>query len=160
MRGQGLRAASEDNADGTTTYYGAAGDFNLGEAGRSAIDVYKVTLPPAPKVPGGGAEGPGTGPGSGDGRCVQALRGTKAPDELTGSIAGDRIKGRGGDDTIKARSGDDCVNGGGGNDRRPTHQHGAPDAGASWPPRRPSPHRATTHSPRPCPSAPPPSFEN
>ena len=36
------------NLDGTFTYWGATGDFNLG-IGRSAIDIYKVTLPaPAP----------------------------------------------------------------------------------------------------------------
>jgi hypothetical protein len=40
------------NADGTYTYWGATGDFNLGEAGRNAIDVYQVTLPPPP-TPGG-----------------------------------------------------------------------------------------------------------
>ncbi len=39
------------NADGTHTYWGATGDFNLGAAGRSAIDVYEVTLP-APPAPG------------------------------------------------------------------------------------------------------------
>ena len=38
------------NANGSYTYYGATGDFNLGAAGRSAIDVYKVTLP-APPTP-------------------------------------------------------------------------------------------------------------
>jgi hypothetical protein len=36
------------NEDGTFTYWGATGDFNLGTAGRSAIDVYKVKLPPPP----------------------------------------------------------------------------------------------------------------
>ena len=39
----------EQNADGTFTYCGATGDFSLGEAGRNAIDVYKVTLPAPPK---------------------------------------------------------------------------------------------------------------
>ena len=33
------------NRNGTYTYWGATGDFNLGERGRNAIDVYKVTLP-------------------------------------------------------------------------------------------------------------------
>ena len=37
------------NPNGTFTYWGATGDFNLGHAGRSAIDVYKVTLPPPPR---------------------------------------------------------------------------------------------------------------
>jgi hypothetical protein len=41
------------NPDGTFTYWGATGDFFLGAAGRSAIDVYEVTLP-APPVPAGG----------------------------------------------------------------------------------------------------------
>jgi hypothetical protein len=38
----------ERNRDDTFTYYGATGDFNVGNAGRNAIDVYKVTLPPPP----------------------------------------------------------------------------------------------------------------
>jgi hypothetical protein len=39
------------NSDGTWTYWGAAADFNLGERGRNAIDIWKVTLPapPAPR---------------------------------------------------------------------------------------------------------------
>ena len=43
---------TEKNADGTFTYYGAAGDFKLTESGRNAIDLYKVTLPapPEPRV--------------------------------------------------------------------------------------------------------------
>ena len=40
------------NPDGTFTYWGATGDFNFGENGRSAIDIWKVTLPAPPK-PGG-----------------------------------------------------------------------------------------------------------
>jgi hypothetical protein len=39
----------QENKDGTFTYWGATGDFALGDAGRNAIDIYKVTLPPAPK---------------------------------------------------------------------------------------------------------------
>jgi len=111
---------TEKNADGTTTYYGATGDFALGEAGRNSIDVYKVTLPPAPlaAAPGGGGGGGGDGGGgAASGACAQPLGGTKAADNLLGSIAGDRIKGRGGDDTLDGRDGDDCVNGGGGADR-------------------------------------------
>jgi hypothetical protein len=38
------------NRDGTWTYWGAAADFNLGERGRNAIDIWKVTLP-APPTP-------------------------------------------------------------------------------------------------------------
>jgi hypothetical protein len=44
---------TRENADGTFTYWGATGDFFLGSAGRSAIDVYEVTLP-APPTPAGG----------------------------------------------------------------------------------------------------------
>ena len=44
---------AQRNADGTFTYWGATGDFNIGAAGRNAIDVYKVTLP-APPAPQGG----------------------------------------------------------------------------------------------------------
>jgi hypothetical protein len=33
------------NKNGTFTYWGATGDFNLGTVGRSAIDIWKVTLP-------------------------------------------------------------------------------------------------------------------
>jgi hypothetical protein len=40
------------NGDGTFTYYGATGDFNLGEDGRNTIDVYKVTLPAPPRPRG------------------------------------------------------------------------------------------------------------
>ncbi len=113
---------AEQNSDGTSTYYGATGDFALGEAGRNSIDVYKVTLPPAPQAVA--ADGGGDGPGGGDdadgapaGACAQALNGTKTADNLLGSIAGDKIKGRGGDDKLNGRDGDDCINGGGGADR-------------------------------------------
>ena len=39
----------KQNPDGSYTYWGATGDFNLGAAGRSAIDVYEATLPAPPK---------------------------------------------------------------------------------------------------------------
>jgi len=39
----------EKNPDGTYTYRGATGDFNLGAAGRSSVDVYETTLPAPPK---------------------------------------------------------------------------------------------------------------
>ena len=39
----------EQSGDGSFTYWGATGDFALGEAGRNAVDVYKVTLPAPPK---------------------------------------------------------------------------------------------------------------
>jgi len=44
------------NHNGTFTYWGATGDFNLGLAGRSAIDIYKVTLPAPPRPLGNGGE--------------------------------------------------------------------------------------------------------
>ena len=41
----------EENPDTPEfTYYGATGDFNIGNAGRNAIDIFKVTLPPPPTV--------------------------------------------------------------------------------------------------------------
>ena len=39
----------QQNKDGSFTYWGATGDFALGDAGRNAIDIYKVTLPAPPK---------------------------------------------------------------------------------------------------------------
>lgn len=50
---------TQANADGTFTYWGATGDFLLGTTGRSAIDVYRVTLPaPATaSAPRGGGSG-------------------------------------------------------------------------------------------------------
>ena len=62
------------NTDGSFTYYGATGDFNLGERGRNAIDVWKVTLPPPPNLrsegtPGAGNPG-GANPGGGTGNPV------------------------------------------------------------------------------------------
>jgi hypothetical protein len=65
---------AQRNPDGSFTYWGATGDFNLGGQGRSAIDVYKVTLPPPPGPRGGtgragepGAVQTGSGPGGGAG---------------------------------------------------------------------------------------------
>lgn len=48
---------AQRNRDGTFTYWGAASDGILPGTGRSAIDVYKVTLPPAPIPLGGPAPG-------------------------------------------------------------------------------------------------------
>ena len=59
----------EHNRDGSYTYYGATGDFAVGDGGRNAIDVWKVTLapPPAPR----GEPLPGAGRGFAPrGRCV------------------------------------------------------------------------------------------
>ena len=55
------------NPDGSFTYWGATGDFNLGAAGRNAIDIYKVTLP-SPPAPRGHL--PGTGPGFAPPKCL------------------------------------------------------------------------------------------
>ena len=49
----------EENEDGTWTYWGATGDFFLGAAGRSSVDVYKVTMkPPAQFASGALADDP------------------------------------------------------------------------------------------------------
>jgi hypothetical protein len=106
---------TELNKDCSRTYWGATGDFSLGEAGRNAIDVYKVTLPPPPIPAGTGPCGlvAGAQPG---GPCAQRIRGTKRADNLVGSIAGDTINARRGKDRVKARAGEDCVKGGGGRD--------------------------------------------
>ena len=112
---------SEPNDDGTVTYYGAAGDFNLGEAGRNTIDVYRVTLPPAP-APGAGP-GVGNGPTGGDGGagpasggCSNVISGGKKPERLAGTSFGDTIRGNGGRDQVTSGDGDDCVFGGRGRD--------------------------------------------
>ena len=62
----------ERNGDGTFTYFGATGDGIVGAgAGRSAIDVYKVTLPPPPAPDGGrGARLAGTGLGFAPPSCL------------------------------------------------------------------------------------------
>jgi hypothetical protein len=52
----------DDNGDGTFTYFGATGDFNLGGAGRNAVDVYSVTLP----APASASVGEGTDPDAED----------------------------------------------------------------------------------------------
>jgi hypothetical protein len=39
---------ARSNGDGTYTYWGATGDFSLGESGRNTIDIYKVRLPAPP----------------------------------------------------------------------------------------------------------------
>lgn len=61
----------QQNADGTFTYWGATGDFALGDNGRNAIDIYKVTLPAPPK------------PRTADGKPPAGT-----PDYDTGTIAG------------------------------------------------------------------------
>ncbi len=83
------------NPNGTFTYWGATGDFNLGAAGRSAIDIYKVTLPAPPRPLGqGGHDDDDTPPGCEDeddddnvdfamAGPVTAVRGSMVEYELT-----------------------------------------------------------------------------
>jgi hypothetical protein len=95
------------NENGTYTYWGATGDFNLGTAGRNAIDIYKVTLP-APPRPFGGDDGDGDCPSSddfdGDGviDSRESLLGTLlgvADSDFDGTVDGnDDANGNGEDD--------------------------------------------------------------
>jgi hypothetical protein len=74
---------SEDNGDGTFTYYGATGDFMLAGYGRNAIDVYKVTLPaPAQQFVDSGQEPPAPPPAP-----TPDDGGAAAPDDGTGMPA-------------------------------------------------------------------------
>jgi hypothetical protein len=59
----------QQNQDGSFTYWGAAGDFALGDAGRNAIEVWKVTLPapPKPRFTGGQVPPGNTGPPTAEG---------------------------------------------------------------------------------------------
>ena len=71
---------AQENPDGTFTYWGAAADFALGERGRNTIDIYRVTLPPAPlPADGPGVIGRKASTRSGAPRCVatNTLRGTR-----------------------------------------------------------------------------------
>jgi hypothetical protein len=61
----------EKNDDGSFTYWGAAGDFLLGDGGRNTIDVYKATLPAPPKPRAASLPGTPTFP-SGDDACASA----------------------------------------------------------------------------------------
>jgi Ca2+-binding RTX toxin-like protein len=116
----------QQNPDCTFTYWGATGDFNLGAAGRSAIDVYKVTLPappnvsctpaPTPAMPGAppppqppAPRAPAAGP------CT--IAGTAGNDRLVGTPRPDVICGRGGNDVILGLGGADRLYGGAGSDR-------------------------------------------
>ena len=94
------------NKDGSYTYFGAAGDFNLGERGRNAIDIYKVRLPapPKPLARGGG------------GHCKRPLIGSGTADRLLGGAGDDLIRGHSGSDRIAGRKGRDCLYGGKGSD--------------------------------------------
>jgi hypothetical protein len=113
----------DPNPDCTFTYWGATGDFSLGAAGRSAIDIYKVTLPappnyicaqptnpsPPPPAPPPVKRPPTTGP------CT--IVGTPRADRLIGTNRRDVICGRGGNDEIHGLRGTDRIYGGAGNDR-------------------------------------------
>jgi len=71
--------------DGTFTYWGATGDFNLGAQGRSAIDVYKVTLPGPPDPQA--APAPRAHPGSRRPRAGAAARAPTAARRSPASAA-------------------------------------------------------------------------
>ena len=92
------------NYNGTFTYWGATGDFNIGQAGRNAIDVYKVTLP-RPQLTAQAAC-----------RSNKAIRGSRGNDALVGTRGGDIICGLSGNDSIRGRGGDDIIVGGPGID--------------------------------------------
>ncbi len=63
----------ETNPDGSFTYWGAAADFALADAGRNAVDIYKVTLPAPPKPSGEPLAGtPTFPPGDDASACASA----------------------------------------------------------------------------------------
>jgi hypothetical protein len=120
----------DQNPDCTFTYFGATGDFNLATAGRNAIDVYKVTLPPPPNVsctpaptpPMPGAPPPPPPPppppaprGPAASPCT--INGTNGADRLVGTARADVICGRGGNDVVLGLGGADRLYGGAGSDR-------------------------------------------
>jgi hypothetical protein len=116
---------SEPNSDGSFTYHGATGDFSLGEAGRNAIDVFRVKLPPAPSPGAGAGVGAGaTGGGGGAGaagkaagkRCPNVIMGKRKRDRIVGTSFGDTIRSKAGNDRVKAGLGDDCTLDGKGRD--------------------------------------------
>ena len=92
------------NRNGTFTYWGAAADFALADAGRNAIDVYKVTLPRPPLPPSVACQ------------KKNAITGGRRSDVLIGTKRADIICGRGGNDLIRSRGGADIVIGNGGSD--------------------------------------------
>jgi len=76
------------NADGSFTYFGAAGDFNLGE-GRSSIDLYKVKLP-APPVPRTTAAAVPAASGTAEQGGVPAVQSVSSPTAGTPSSGGEK----------------------------------------------------------------------
>jgi hypothetical protein len=74
---------AQRNADGSSTYWGATGDFALSGTGRNAIDIYKVTLPAAPQedvpspLPAAGAERCATTAGFGTVSARRRARGIR-----------------------------------------------------------------------------------
>ena len=105
--------------NGDFTYWGITGDFNLGEDGRDAIDVYKVTLPPPPRPAGTGGSRVCRGLKAthlGDDRA-NVLKGTSGRDVFRAGAGDDVIRGGGGNDVICANEGDDKVRAGDGDDR-------------------------------------------
>ena len=89
---------AQRNQDGTFTYWGAATDGILPGAGRSAIDIYKVTLPPAPEPAGDPAPGTPVFPTS-IVKGVENERNVQAPGGCASSTAFERVgvrpRGRG-----------------------------------------------------------------
>ncbi|HEV3479986.1 MAG TPA: hypothetical protein VG144_11135 [Gaiellaceae bacterium] len=85
------------NADCTFTYWGVSADYSLGGAGRSAIDVYRVTLPPPPNH--------------------RTILGTSRRDRLVGTRRADVICGGGGNDVIIGGAGADRLDAGAGRNR-------------------------------------------
>ena len=65
----------KENDDGSFTYWGATGDFFLAAAGRSAIDVWKVTLPAPPRP--FGQEQPAAGDATTGGGWLEDRNGKK-----------------------------------------------------------------------------------
>jgi hypothetical protein len=106
------------NENGTYTYWGATGDFNLGTAGRNAIDIYKVTLP-APPRPFGGGDGDGECPSNddldGDGLI-------DAQETLLGTLLANRDS-----DFDGVVDGNDDANGNGEDDEDEDDDDGCPD---------------------------------
>ena len=78
------------NADGTYTYWGATGDFNVGTAGRNAVDVYKVTLPAPPRPLG---QAPERGDRANGGGWLATSAGGKLNFGFSADQIGDAIQG-------------------------------------------------------------------